>query len=95
MMLKQQQHLGLCLTLSADTIAAIHRQVHGCEICSEQASLPFAELVVRLTGRRELSDEYVIADDVHCPSCINPLEFDTLVEIQHGLGRAAGATFSA
>jgi len=94
-MLKQQQHVSVCITLSADTIAAIHRQVHACEICSDQASLPLAELVVRLTGYHQPSRDYVIADEIYCPSCISPLDTDTLVEVQHGIGRAAAMRLSA
>jgi hypothetical protein len=90
MMLKQQQQLGVCINLSADTIAALRRQIHGCEICSENATLPFAQLLIRLTGHIESSEEsMMISDDIQCPSCINPLDIDTLVELQKGIGRAA------
>ena len=88
-MLKQQPQLSVSITLSADTIAAVRRQIHGCEICSRQASLPFAELLVRLTGRRDLSGDTVISEDIHCPYCISPLDADTLVDIPLGIGRAA------
>src|SRR5713226_1135592 len=89
-MLKQQPQLSVSITLSADTIAAVRRQIHGCEICSRQASLPFAELLARLTGRRDLSRDTVISEDIHCPYCISPLDAaDTLVDIPLGIGRAA------
>jgi len=88
-MLKQQPQLGVSITLSADTIAAVRRQIHGCEICSLQANLPFAELIVRLTGRRDFSRDTVISADLDCPYCISPLDADTLVDIPVGIGRAA------
>ena len=88
-MLKQQQLPSVSLTLSADTIAALRRQVHGCEMCSPQASMPFAELLARLTGRGDSATDYVMSSDIQCPSCVSPLDADTLVEIQQGIGRAA------
>ncbi len=94
-MLRQQQHVTVCINLSADTVAALRRQIHGCEACSEQASLPFAELLMRLTGRRESSGDVVISEDIHCPACISPLDTDTLVEIQYGKGQAAAMRLSA
>ena len=88
-MLKQQQLPSVSLTLSPDTIAALRRQVHGCEMCSPQASMPFAELLARLTGRGDSATDYVMSSDIQCPSCVSPLDADTLVEIQQGIGRAA------
>jgi len=37
--------MNSCVWLSAVTIA-VRRQMHGCDICSSQANLPFAELIV-------------------------------------------------
>ena len=73
-MLKQQPQLSVSITLSADTIAAVRHQIHGCEMCSRQANLPFADLLVRLTGRRDLSRDTVISEHIHCPYCISPLD---------------------
>src|SRR5437879_11191189 len=89
LMLKQQPQLSVSITLSADTIVALRRQIHGCEICSPQAHLPFAELIVRLTGRRDLSTDCVLSEDIDCPNCLNSVDADTLVNIPFGIGRAA------
>src|SRR5712692_12074994 len=88
-MLKQQPELSVSITLSADTIAAVRRQIHGCEACSPRANLPFAELIVRLTGRRDLSTDCVLSEDIDCPSCMSSLDADTLINIPFGIGRAA------
>jgi hypothetical protein len=88
-MLKQQPQLSVSITLSVDTITAVRRQIKGCEICSPQANLPFAELIVRLTGRHDLSENCVMSEDIDCPCCMNSLEADTLVDIPLGIGRAA------
>jgi hypothetical protein len=96
-MLKQQQFLSLSPALSADTVAALRRQIHGCEACCEQAILPFTELVMRLIGRLENRSDQLISEQVSCPSCESPLDTDTLVKIQFGIGQAAGVqgTFPA
>jgi hypothetical protein len=88
-MLKQQPQLSVSITLSTDTVAAVRRQIHGCESCSPQANLPIAELIVRLTGCRDFSRDTVISEDIDCPYCISPLDADTLVDIPLGIGRAA------
>jgi hypothetical protein len=90
-MLTQQPQVTTLMTLSTDTIAAVRRQIHGCESCSPAASFPFGELLFRLTGRHGFLTSYVLSDDIQCPSCIGPLDTETLVEIQIGLGRAAHA----
>ena len=88
-MLTQQQRVTVLTTLSPDTIAALRRQIHGCEMCSTEASFPFGELLMRLTGCRNGAAGYVVSGDLHCPSCITPLEPETLVELQAGIGQAA------
>jgi len=87
--LTQQPQVTVSIVLSTDTIAAVRRQVHACETCSPRASFPFGELLFRLTGRREDPTDYVLSEDIHCPACISPLDPETLVELQSGIGRAA------
>jgi hypothetical protein len=88
-MLTQQPQVTVSMVLSADTIAAIRRQIYGCETCSADASFPLGGLLLRLTGYREVPTDYVLPGEIHCPSCISPLDTETLVELQIGIGRAA------
>jgi hypothetical protein len=94
-MLRQQQQLTVSISLSADTIAALSRQIQGCEACSEHATLRLAELLTRLTGYRESPADYVIADDIHCPLCVAALAPHSLVKIRAGIGRAAAMGLSS
>jgi hypothetical protein len=87
-MLKQQQQLAICITLSPSTIAAVRHQIHGCEECSAEANLPLAHLFVRLTGCGESMD-YAISEEINCPRCVNPLDTNTLVETRRGAANAA------
>ena len=43
--------------------------------------MPLAQLLDRLIGTFP-EREYLLLDDVLCPSCTNPIEGDTLVELQ-------------
>jgi hypothetical protein len=81
-MLSQQQSLGLLITVSAGTLAEIRRAIHGCETCSANAQVSFEHLLDRLTGRFNLEREYVLTEDLSCPSCLSPIENGTLIEVQ-------------
>jgi hypothetical protein len=81
-MLKQQYSASLLITVSAQTVAAVRRSIHACDNCSSNAQVPLAQLLDRLIGRFHSEREYLLHDDVLCPSCMNPIAGDTLVELQ-------------
>ena len=90
-MVKQQQILVLTPTLSADTVAALRSHIYGCEACSEETLVPVKELLMRLIGKIQACRDEFISEDVSCPSCESPLDPDTRVKTQIGIGRAAYA----
>jgi hypothetical protein len=81
-MLQQQQSVGLSITVSVQTLAGIRRSIHGCDTCSDNARISFAQLLERFIGRFNSGPEYVLTEDVLCPSCMTPIECSTLVELQ-------------
>jgi|SwirhisoilCB3_FD_contig_61_1649220_length_376_multi_2_in_0_out_0_1 hypothetical protein len=81
-MLRQQQSLGLLITVSEGTMAEVRRAIHACETCSTNAQVSFEHLLDRLTGRFNREREYVLNEDLSCPSCFSPIENGTLIEVQ-------------
>jgi hypothetical protein len=90
-MLRQQQSLDLFITVSAETLAAVRRSIHACETCSGNAQVSFEHLLDRLTGRFHPEREYVLHEDLSCPSCRSPIDNDTLLELHCTLSAAARA----
>jgi hypothetical protein len=88
-MLKQIEELSISITLSVDTIESARRQIHGCELCSNHVTVSVGELLRRLTGFPMTTNDYFISEDIHCPRCRSCLDPKSLVETQHGAGRAA------
>jgi hypothetical protein len=89
-LLKQQQSVNLLITVSPHTAALALRSIHACDICSNDADMPFARLLDRLTGHFGSEREYVLTDDLLCPWCDTPIADDTLVEV-HTMAMAAKA----
>jgi hypothetical protein len=88
-MLKQQPSTSLLITVSAETLAGVRRSIHACDTCSRNAQTPFARLLDRLIGHFDSEQEYLLVEDVLCPSCMNPIAADTLVELQRNMSQAA------
>jgi hypothetical protein len=89
-LLKQQQSVILSITVSPHTVAVARRSIHACDACSNDANMPFAQLLDRLTGHFGSEREYVLTDDLVCPWCDTPIADDTLVEV-HTMAIAANA----
>jgi hypothetical protein len=81
-MLSQQQSLGLFITVSAGTLAEVRNAIQACETCSGNARVSVEHLLDRLTGRFNLEREYVLTEDLSCPSCLSPIENGTLIEVR-------------
>jgi hypothetical protein len=90
-MLKQQPSPALLITVSAQTLSGVRRSIHACDSCSNNAQVSFAQLLDRFTGFFHSEREYVLTEDLLCPWCMNPIDNDTLLELQSGRGRAATA----
>jgi hypothetical protein len=90
-MLRQQQSLGLFVTVSAGTLAEVRRSIHACESCSGNAQVSFEQLLDRFTGRFNPEREYVLTEDLSCPSCRNSIDNDTLLELHCTMSVAQSA----
>src|SRR5436309_15914448 len=49
-MLHQHQTPSLLILVSPDTLEGARRSIYGCEVCSNNAVVPFAQVLDRLTG---------------------------------------------
>ena len=87
-MLDQHQTPALFILVSADTLEGARRSIHGCEVCSNNAVIPFAQVLDRLTGHFDPEREYVLDEDLECPSCSTLIDSYTLVELQSMTARA-------
>jgi len=81
-MLDQHQTPSLSILVSPDTLEGARRSIHGCEVCSNNAVVPFAQVLDRLTGHFDPEREYVLDEDLECPSCSTLIDSYTLVELQ-------------
>lgn len=91
-MLKQQPSPALLITVSSDTLAGARRSIHACETCSKNAQVSFAQLLDRFTGFFQSEREYLLTEDLLCPWCMSPIDNDTLLELQSGMGMRAAAS---
>jgi hypothetical protein len=90
-MLKQQPSPALLITVSPQTLSVVRSSIHACETCSENAQVSFAQLLDRFTGFFHSDREYLLTEDLLCPLCMSPIDNETLLELQRGIGRAAAA----
>jgi hypothetical protein len=81
-MLRTQQSQTLSITPSTETLAGIRRSIHACEHCSENAVVPFAQLLERLRGRLPANLNEELPGELQCPSCMGAIGADSCVEVQ-------------
>ena len=74
--------------VSADTLASARRSIHGCNACTDNATVPFMNLLAGLIGRFDAEHDYMFDEGVECPSCSQTIASDTLVEV-HFIAREA------
>jgi hypothetical protein len=86
---QQSQTQSLCITVSTQTLAILLGSIHGCYNCSDNAEIPFAQLVESAAGYFMSGREYVFAEDVRCSSCMSAIDSDSFIEVQRCLRASA------
>ena len=81
-MLRTQQSQTLSITPTTETLAGIRRSIHACENCSDNAVVPFTQLLERLTGRLPAKPDEELLGELQCPSCMGAIDVDSCVEVQ-------------
>jgi hypothetical protein len=70
------------ITTATETLAGIRRSIHACDNCSDNASIPFAQLLERLTGRSSPKPDDELLEELQCPACMGAIDIDSCVEVQ-------------
>ena len=73
----EQQHVVL---IDAATIQDAQRSINGCEACTEDAELPYENILDRLTGSDPTVTDYVLEVTARCLQCGASITEKTLVE---------------
>ena len=68
--------------VDASTLQKAQRMVGGCEACSEDAELPFENILDRLTGSDPTVTDYFLEAPTRCLQCGAEIHQKTLVEWQ-------------
>ena len=66
--------------IDAATLQKAHRMIAGCEACSEDAELPFDNILDRLTGSDPSVTDYLLELPARCLQCGGEINEKTLVE---------------
>jgi hypothetical protein len=74
----EQQHVVL---IDAATLQKAQRMITGCETCSEDAELPFENILDRLTGSDPSVTDYVLEMPARCLQCGAEINEKTLVDL--------------
>jgi hypothetical protein len=73
-------HASVLVAVSRYTLLRARQQIIGCESCTEQAVVPFAWVLDRVTDGLGAGTEYIMSEPVRCPRCTRSVFEDTLVE---------------
>jgi len=73
----EQQKVDL---IDTATLQRAQRMIAGCEACSEEAELPFENILDRLTGSDPSVTDYVLEVHARCLQCGASITEKTLVE---------------
>jgi hypothetical protein len=74
----EQQNVIL---INAATLQKAQRMIAGCEACSEDADIPFDNILDRLTGSDPSVTDYVLEVPARCLQCGATINEKTLIEL--------------
>jgi hypothetical protein len=73
------------LALGANTIRRAQDAISSCELCNQDAELPFDWILDEVTGRDGSTTDYFLTEPARCPRCGSSIVEKTLVEADGGV----------